>query len=137
MKNLLIQLCLCLAVVSGFSACNSTPQVMPTPVMYSEPGPDIREVIVAAMKRRSPGWRILSEDQEAGRMRAEINVRGRHTAVIEIHYDGNEVTFHPISSEGLKEKRNDAGEVTIHKSYNTWVANLRADIEDELRLQKM
>ena len=134
MKSLLLRLCLCLTALGAVSSCNSTPLELPAPVMYSEPGPNMRDVIVKAMTSRNNGWRMVDEDD--GRIRARLTNRS-HVAVVDIFYDGTEVTFAHVSSENLKEEVGDDGQVTIHKRYNQWLGNLRNDIENQLLLAKM
>ena len=80
---------------------------------------------------RDRGWRVV--EQEEGRVRARLRLR-EHTAIVDIHYTGSEVSFSPVSTTNLKELVSPEGVVTIHRNYNSWLRYLRNDIEDEMSL---
>lgn len=66
--------------------------------------------------------------REPGKIQASINVRGKHSAEVEIDYDSNRYTIRYLTSENLMHSED--GE--IHKAYNGWVIKLDRTIRQEL-----
>lgn len=75
------------------------------------------------------GWRF--KDISAGKMLGFINVRNKHTAVIDISYDKDSYSINYKKSANLKY---DPEKGTIHKAYNSWITNLKNSIDFELSL---
>ena len=76
---------------------------------------------------RSLGWNV--KKLKNGEAKASINVRGKHTAVVQITYNQKSYSINYLNSQNLKydEEKN-----TIHKNYNSWIMNLDRAIQFEL-----
>jgi hypothetical protein len=117
---------LCLPCL-GVSACRIAPLLTPAPILLQEPSSDMHDAILRAMVHR--GWRPISD--EPGKITAQVLVRGRHKATVDLLYTPDKVEFAYVSSENLDYEYVD-GEQTIHRNYNSWVQLLRDDIQQEL-----
>jgi L-cysteine desulfidase len=73
------------------------------------------------------GWHVKKIKE--GEAQASINVRGKHTAVVQITYNKNSYSINYLNSQNLKYN---AEKNTIHKNYNSWVMNLNRAIQFEL-----
>lgn len=87
----------------------------------------VKKVIKEAGAKR--GWRF--KELAPGKLKGILNVRGKHTAVIELTFNTKEYSIKYAGSSNLKY---DAAKGTIHKNYNAWINNLRNDIDIELSL---
>ncbi len=130
MQRFLLFALLCLPCLS-VASCRSAPLFTPPPILLQEPRSDIHDAILRAMVHR--GWRPTND--EPGKITAQVLVRGRHKATVDVLYGNDKVEFAYVSSENL-DYRNEGGAQTIHKNYNTWVQLLRDDIEAQLVLSK-
>jgi hypothetical protein len=72
------------------------------------------------------GWSMT--EIAPGHIRADINVRGKHQASVDINYDGRGYSIAYVDSENLKY---DAEKGVIHRNYNSWVQNL----DNQIRLE--
>ena len=90
------------------------------PVVQGVDMDEMHKAIVQACA--SLGW--TAQDVKPGLIRATINVRNKHTAVVNIPYDTQKYSILYESSENLK----DDGKGNIHKNYNSWVINLERAI---------
>jgi len=73
------------------------------------------------------GW--ICKDINESTIRGSVWVRGKHFAEVEIEYDGS---AYSIIYSGTKNLGYNQGNNTIHKNYNSWVANLNGDIQMSL-----
>ncbi len=129
MQRFLATVLLPLVALGALSACRASPLVVPDPIVLEEPRSDVREVILRAMATR--GWRLKGE--EGNTIQAQLAVRS-HVGVVDITYTKTEIEFNHVSSANLDESVSESGEKRIHSNYNTWLANLRTDIELEFGL---
>jgi len=74
------------------------------------------------------GW--IMETAEPGHIVALIRVR-QHMAQVDIRFDRQRFSINYRNSENL---HYNAARSTIHRSYNTWVTNLRNDIQSTVPL---
>jgi hypothetical protein len=65
---------------------------------------------------------------EAGHMQCTLYIRN-HMAKVDIRYDTEKFSITYADSDNLKY---DAEKNRIHRNYNSWVQNLRGDINNEL-----
>jgi len=82
----------------------------------------VRKVILDACAKRD--W--VAREIAPGLISATIDVRNKHMAQVEIAYSGTSYSIIYKNSSNLKY---DASTNTINRSYNTWVTNLRQDID--------
>lgn len=125
MKRLLI-----LVLLLGLSACTSKPLLQPEttlPANHQVSQSEMQEAIITALKVRH--WRVGRI--APGQIYAAISVRQRHHASIIIDYTPREFTIHYRNSQGLEYQ-----DGKIHRNYNRWVNNLRAEILQQLNLPK-
>ena len=66
---------------------------------------------------------------EPGHIVGRLIVRGKHTAAVDILFDTKVFSIRYKDSGGL-----DYDGETIHQAYNTWVFNLKRDIQKEMKL---
>ncbi|MBR5998528.1 MAG: hypothetical protein IK027_05420 [Deltaproteobacteria bacterium] len=88
----------------------------------------VREAIYAACLGNRK-WKWAARDISSNTIEATVRVR-RHTAVVDIIYSPNEYTIRYKSSDNLGAQNGN-----IHPNYNSWVKNLRHDIDVELAKQ--
>ena len=84
---------------------------------------NIQAAIMKACARK--GW--TPEIVEPGLIRATINVRGRHRAVVDIPFDGNGYSIRYFDSSGLGYDGR-----SIHRNYIRWTTMLSQTIQAEL-----
>lgn len=68
-----------------------------------------------------------------GHLEGMLNVRGKHSAVVDVYYDTNEFSIIHKASSGLKF---DPVQGTIHANYNKWITNLELDIRREVQVMR-
>lgn len=115
----------------GLAACSTSKPVF-TPSLGLPPDREFSQVqlqqaIIAALEARK--WRVGRI--EPTQIRAAISVRQRHHAQIAIDYSPFDVEIRYVGSQGLDYK-----DGKIHRNYNRWVNNLRAEILHQLNLPK-
>lgn len=88
----------------------------------------VQRAIVTALNDRQ--WKVQS--RQPGMVKAEITVRGRHHAEVDIPYSSTSFQINFRSSRGLDEKNG-----KIHRNYNRWVNRLRGNILKELDVDPM
>jgi hypothetical protein len=87
----------------------------------------VKKAIIAA--QAAHGWVIAPAGD--GKLVANINVRSKHMATLDISYSADRYSLTYLTSVNLNyEKQN--GEQLIHPNYNKWVATLVNDIRVEL-----
>ncbi|MEO1491761.1 MAG: hypothetical protein AAFV19_06370 [Pseudomonadota bacterium] len=91
---------------------------------------DYKVAIIRAGVQR--GWQF--EEQGPGEMIGTINVRGKHTAKVRVLYDTSAFSIIYLDSTDLNY---DAEVNEIHPNYNSWVQNLRQDIQAQVSLAKL
>ncbi|HTA18480.1 MAG TPA: hypothetical protein VK989_04270 [Polyangia bacterium] len=119
-----------LLAAAGVTGCGATlgPVLNPShvPVVGATAGNDraVHDAILRAIVNK--GWTVAGD--APGVVRASIQ-KETLTATVAIAYTGSEFSItHESSSPGLK-----FDGTRIHKHYNTWVNNLRAQITAELQ----
>lgn len=117
------------ALTLGLSACGEKPlirNIQSQPVQvnaknYTET--QVKSAIISA--GAGLGW-IITE-AGPGKLTGKIDVRNKHTAVIDISYDKKSYSINYVSSLGLE-----SDGTTIHQNYNRWIANLEKAINANL-----
>ncbi|MEM6750772.1 MAG: hypothetical protein AAGA57_09685 [Planctomycetota bacterium] len=118
--------------VAPMAACgNRQGNLLQEPAPIQIAGLDKTEVgkaVMRAVPRR--GWVFL--DKTGERIRAEyVHAKG-HAATIAIDYSGDAILILYEDSVDLDYGTNEAGETTIHRTYNSWVNYKRRDIAQEI-----
>ena len=85
-----------------------------------------RTIQMAAMLKN---WSL--EDKGPGAMVATLNVRGKHTIVVDVSYTASSYSFTYNNSVNMNYTQ-DGGQGIIHPNYNKWVQDLRKAIQIEL-----
>ena len=85
-----------------------------------------RTIQIAAMLKN---WSI--EDKGQGAILATLNVRGKHTIVVDVSYTASSYSFTYNNSVNMNYTQ-DGGQGVIHPNYNKWVQDLRKAIQIEL-----
>lgn len=94
-----------------------------SPIADGPTSDEIRAAIIRGATQRD--W--LIEDVSDGSMIAQIDVRGRHHAEVDIHYTLDSYSIQHRSTTGLRES-----EGLIYPNYNRWVLNLKQSIDREI-----
>ncbi len=87
----------------------------------------VKQAILAAATTK--GWSIAY--QPDGKLLATLNVRNKHTIVVEIAYTANSYSLTYKDSTNMNYAVVDSERV-IHPNYNKWVQDLSAAIRGEL-----
>lgn len=136
MKSLLsaLALVLSLAVSSPVWARASVPiENLPNNLAVAASGKVLtldevkRTIQMAAMLKN---WSL--EDKGPGAMVATLNVRGKHTIVVDVSYTASSYSFTYNNSAVNMNYTQDGGQGVIHPNYNKWVQDLRKAIQIEL-----
>ena len=87
------------------------------------------EQIGGAIKKatKNRGWNISPISDVA--MKAEILVRSRHQAIVEITYTTSTFSIQYVDSRSLMYETEDG---KIHRNYNKWVILLEQEIHDQI-----
>lgn len=67
-----------------------------------------------------------------GQITAMLNVRDKHTAVVDITYTAKTFSIKYRDSNNLLYEKDDNGVEQIHRNYNRWVQGLRQNITQEI-----
>ena len=86
---------------------------------------DYKRAIIRAGAKR--GWTF--DDAGRGHMIGRLNVRGKHSVVVDLYYDRSTYRIEYQSSKGLKY---DPAANTIHPRYQKWVNTLGQHIDREV-----
>lgn len=86
-----------------------------------------RAILLAGVRHN---WSITPDKN--GQMIATINVRGKHTATVEIPYSASSFSIKYRDSVNLSYRKDDTGVEMIHPNYNRWIDNLRRDIVSQV-----
>ena len=90
----------------------------------------VKNAIVSAAQSRN--WQTTRAPKGDG-MQAVLQVRGKHTVVVDITYSAQTYSIKYQSSSNMKYRQlPDTGARVIHPFYNRWVAELREAIRMEL-----
>ncbi len=121
-----IKLGLTILFVVFLSACRSLVPVMDINNTNFPTGHTLEEVENAIINGASvKGWQMRKV--EPGKMRGQLNMRGKHQAVIDIFYTKDYYSIKYVNSMGLKYENG-----KIHPNYNRWIHNLRYAITNQL-----
>jgi hypothetical protein len=114
----------------GLAACTSKPLLQPEVKLPAErefSQVQLQQAIVSALEARR--WQV--ERVEPTQILASIAVRQRHHARVSIDYSPFGFQIRYRDSQGLEYE-----DGKIHRNYNRWVNNLRAEILQRLNLPK-
>ncbi len=118
-----------LVALLALGGCRSAPVVnVSSAPLYAPEGASldrIKKGIIRAGFRRD--WEIA--EVGPGHLVGKVEVRGKHTAIVDIYFDRKAFSIVYKDSKNL----NYDGE-NIHSNYNQWVRNLKKDIQKEMRL---
>lgn len=67
-----------------------------------------------------------------GQITATMNVRNKHTAVVDITYSAKSFSIKYRESNNLLYEKDENGVEQIHRNYNRWVQGLRQNITQEI-----
>ncbi|MCI4662263.1 MAG: hypothetical protein MRY63_10655 [Neomegalonema sp.] len=87
---------------------------------------DYEKAIIRAGSNR--GW--VFKRIAPGQLEASVNVRGKHSAVVDIYYNTKTYSIRYKGSENLKY---DPATNTIHPNYNQWIHLLEQEINTEIQ----
>ncbi len=119
-----------LVAVAG---CRVAPLYNATDVAFAQPAvaakqlrmSDYRNAIIRAGANR--GWTF--EDAGAGHLVGKVNVRGKHSASVDVTFTQESFSIAHKSSQNLNY---DASTNQIHPNYNSWVKLLQQEIQTEI-----
>lgn len=121
-----IKLGLSILLVAFLAACRSLAPVMDINNQTFTKGHTLEEVENAIISAASiKGWQMRIV--EPGKMRGQLNMRGKHQAVVDVFYTKEDYSIKYVSSLGLKYENG-----KIHPNYNRWIHNLRHAITNQL-----
>lgn len=86
----------------------------------------IKQAIVSAGAQK--GWVVVEKEGAQSTLTAKLNVR-THYVEVDIPYTKENYKIVYVKSENMKYN---AAKNTIHRSYNRWVMNLKANIDSSL-----
>jgi len=122
------------AIIVAVSMCGCTSHPVMNLQGYSVPSLEdgslqsaeaVQNAIITACKVR--GWtpKVVNE----GLIQAEIDIRAKHRAVVEIPFTSTEYSIIYKDSEGMEYEQKSG---KIHRNYNRWVTMLSQTIQREL-----
>lgn len=88
---------------------------------------DVTKAIIKAGARRGWDMQVVTPGQIEGK----VNVRGKHSATVDIFYDADSVSIRHKSSRNLNYN---ATRSVIHPNYNSWIRLLEGDIRKEIQV---
>lgn len=117
------------SLLLGIAGCNTRPiqNVDQTPIAESSSGKTLPlSAVQKAITRgaASRGWTTKVTGTNV--VQATLVARS-HKVIVEIPFSQTAYSINYVDSENMK-----AADGKIHKKYNGWIANLRADIDREL-----
>ena len=78
------------------------------------------------------GW-VVTQNDGAGNLVAQVIVRGRHTLIVDIAYTNKSYQIKYKDSKDLKYKvSKDGSSATIHRNANSWMGNIQNDLTVQL-----
>ena len=121
-------------VVLSFLVCVMTPlahaaRAVPMPkyrnvVILNTPkenaAKETHDAIIAGVKQSE--WVVLSDDGNT--LRLSVDVRGKHSVVIDVHIHENEVDIDHVSSQNMLYESDSDGNEVIHRNYRAWIRRL-------------
>ena len=127
--SLLLRISLVCALALGFTACaRQVPLQTPTFQAATSNEAITAKAIRAAFLKR--GWAITRT--QPGRMEATYRRGNGPSATVAVSYSGRNVTISYVDSSDLLYGVDSRGQKVIHKTYITWVTNLKNDIQIEI-----
>lgn len=92
-----------------------------------------RAIILAGTERRQRGatWSITEEKE--GHLEGKLDVRGKHTAVVDILYSATRLNIRYRDSNNLNYEKGKDDRDVIHRNYNRWVNDLLRAIMTEIQ----
>jgi hypothetical protein len=89
----------------------------------------VKSAIIAGSLRQRI-WTVSPVSQ--GVMTATLNVRDKHTAVVDISYTAKSFSIKHRESNQLLYEKDENGVEQIHRNYNRWIQGLRQNITQEV-----
>lgn len=139
-SSLLLAVSLCLAA----GAANA--QRSPVPVINYEnqvwtradskalTSEQVKQGIVKAIQEHkaegSYPWQLDSAAD--GKVGASVHVRGKHTVRVLVTFTQDKFSVNYLSSDNMKEGKDESGKEIIHPFYNRWAGDLTKAIRDQL-----
>jgi len=120
-KGLLASLAFSFATASFAATALQTPPSLQIPSGKTEK--DVKEAIALGATART--WII--KDIEPGLIEARVDVRNKHTLIVNLKYDAKEIALKYKNSVNLDYEVVD-GTPMIHRNANSWMQNLMTDI---------
>ncbi|RJX30786.1 MAG: hypothetical protein C4516_08510 [Oxalobacter sp.] len=90
---------------------------------------DIQNLIIEAGRSMRRPWSI--ESQSPGKLLATLNVRGKHTVMVDITYSTTHYSIQYKDSVNMSHAVCE-GYAFIHPNYNQWVKQLKESIDNKL-----
>lgn len=123
-----------LAIALAVASCSQnqplvTYDEVPTKATVEVTQEQVGEAIIDAGTKR--GWSMT--EVEPGLIRGEILVRGKHKVEVNIPYTASSFSILYLSSDNMNYQLRD-GQPRIHPKYNSWIKNLKSDIEKRTKL---
>ncbi len=88
----------------------------------------VKSAIIAGSARQRV-WTVTPV--KSGVMTATLNVRNKHTAVVDITYTSKEFSVKHRESTNLLYEKDENGVEQIHRNYNKWIQGLKQNITQE------
>lgn len=135
MKTFVIAASLAVAALASFPVQARTPVpvinltqiAIPASPSQGRTEAQVRQAITLAAQAK--GWTVAAP--EAGKLVATLNVRNKHTVMVDIPYDSRSYSLIYRDSANMKYGQMN-GEAVIHPNYNRWTQDLRVAIDHEL-----
>jgi hypothetical protein len=110
---------------TSYAARASTPIKNPKPAVWgcTLELTEVKAGINEGLEGRS--WTVSAE--QADSMEGTINVRGKHTLIVDISYDATHFEIKYKDSVNLNKNTDEDGVDIIHPFANSWMKNLRND----------
>ncbi|MCD6035067.1 MAG: hypothetical protein K0R63_808 [Rickettsiales bacterium] len=120
MKSLLIKLSIVVVLAFTMAACRTSDLYTGQKVSFDKPAAS-NEAVAKGIKRAAAGLGWRTTEKGPNKIQATINIRGKHTAVVDVNYTTSAFSIDYNRSENLKY---DPTSNKIHSNYNGWVKNL-------------
>lgn len=88
----------------------------------------VKSAIIAGSVRQRI-WTVTPV--KSGVMTAILNVKNKHTAVVDITYSAKEFSIKHRESNNLLYEKDENGVEQIHRNYNRWIQGLKQNITQE------
>jgi hypothetical protein len=129
---------LALIAVLALAGCRTAPLYDASGVAFTTPPTSVKRVLTMddykdAIIRGGAKRSWTFEDGGPGHLIGTVNVRGKHSATVDIVFDTESFSITHKASRNLNY---DASTRTIHPNYNSWVHLLESEIQSEITQMK-